>query len=124
MTPTTIPALPSPVTPDNGDNAGPDRLLAFIGEAAQILQIDALNRAGHKLDVADGAKPVGAVGFGAAAHGELLLRIRKFALDAFALVEQRRQAGRHLVDRHAQFGRRGLGELHDVIGVLARALRR
>ena len=73
---------------DNSDNPGADLLLAFVGEAAEILQVDALDRAGHEFDVADDADAVGAVGLSSTAHGELLLRLRQFAFDTLALVEQ------------------------------------
>ena len=73
---------------DNSDNPGADLLLAFIGEAAEILQVDALDRARHEFDVAYDADAVGAIGLSSAAHGELLLRLRQFAFDALALVEQ------------------------------------
>src|SRR5208282_4193955 len=74
---------------DNSDNPGADLLLAFIGEAAEVLQIDPRHRPRHEFDVADDADAVGAVGLSSTAHGELLLRLRQFAFDALALVEQR-----------------------------------
>ncbi len=61
VTPTTMPALPSPGDADDRDDAGADLLLAFVGEAAQILDFDAVDRARHQLDVADGAHAIGAV---------------------------------------------------------------
>src|SRR5580704_5252472 len=57
---------------DDSDDAGADLLLAFIGEAAQILDVDALDRARQKFDLADGAHAVGRAAGGAvdaAAHG-------------------------------------------------------
>ncbi len=52
---------------DNGDNAGADLFLAFVGEAAQVLEIDAFHRARHQLHVADGAHAIGAVALAASA---------------------------------------------------------
>ena len=60
---------------DDGDDAGADLLLAFVGEALQILDVDAGDRARQQLDVADAAHAVAAAGLRAAAHGELLSRI-------------------------------------------------
>src|ERR1700674_4663445 len=46
---------------DDGDDAGADLLLAFVGEAAQVLELDARDGPRHQPDVADGAHAVGAV---------------------------------------------------------------
>src|SRR5208282_6637844 len=107
---------------DNSDNPRADFLLALVGKAAEILQVDALDRACHEFDVTDDAYAVGAVVFSATSHGELLLRLRQLALDALALVEQNGDTARHFVDRHAQFGSRGLGETRDVIGIRSRGI--
>ena len=58
----------------------------------------------------------------AAAHRELLARLRQIALQLLALFHQRGDARRHLVERGAQFARRGLGQRHGVVGVLARVV--
>ena len=62
---------------DDRDDAGADLLLALVGEALQVLDVDAGDRARHQLDVADAAHAVAAAGLRAAAHGELLLAHRR-----------------------------------------------
>ena len=94
VTPTTMPALPSSDLADDGDDAGADLLLAFVGEAAQILEVDALDRAGEEFHVADRAHAVGGVGLAAAAHRELLLRLGQLALELAPLIHELRDACR------------------------------
>src|SRR5262249_60265411 len=57
---------------DDGDHPRAQALLAFVGEAAQVLEIDAFDRARQKLHIADHAHAIRALRAGAA-HGELLL---------------------------------------------------
>jgi len=64
--------------------------LALVGEAAQVLELDARHGTRQQLDVANAAHVVGrARGFAAAAHREFLTRVGQFALELLALVEQR-----------------------------------
>src|SRR5262249_47256436 len=73
---------------DDRDDARADLLLALVGEAAQILELDAFDRAGEQLDVADETDAVGGVGLGAPAHGQLFLRLGQLALEAFSVIEK------------------------------------
>src|SRR4029077_12212535 len=67
---------------DQRDHAGAELLLAFVGEAFQILDVDAFDRARHQLDVADHAHAVRfAARFGAAAHRELLARVGEITFE-------------------------------------------
>src|SRR5262249_30413207 len=104
---------------DDGDDARAQALLAFVGEAAQVLQVDAFDRARQKLHVADHAHAVRALRAGAA-HGELLLRLRKLAFEAAPLVERLRQALRHVLERRLWLRRRPPGEVAQGARVLAR----
>ena len=123
VTPTTMPALPSSDTADNGDDAGADLLLALVGEAAQVLELDAGDRARDELHAVDLTHAVGAARRGrAAAHGELLPRVGQFALELLALVEQRGQPRRQVLQRRFEFRGRGLGDLRLMLGALARDL--
>src|SRR5262249_15608904 len=70
---------------DDGDDTGADLLLAVVGEALQILDLDAGHRAGQELDIADLADAVLA-GASAAAHRELAPRVGEFALEPLAVV--------------------------------------
>ena len=86
---------------DDGDHAGADLLLAVVDQALEVLGLDALDRARHQLDVADFAHAAGrrrAIA-GAAAHRELLARVRQIALELLALFHQRGDARRHVLDR-------------------------
>src|SRR5262249_62276464 len=74
---------------DDGDHARAEALLALVGEAAQVLEIDALDRARQKLDIADEAHAVRALRAGAA-HGELLLRLGQLAFEAAPPVQHLR----------------------------------
>src|SRR5262249_10311677 len=46
---------------DNGDDARAEALLAFVGEAAQVLEVDAFDRARQKLHIADHAHAIRAL---------------------------------------------------------------
>src|SRR5262249_39186812 len=86
---------------DDGDHAGAKLFLAVVGEAAQILQLDSLDRPRHQFDAADLAHAVGAVaGFtaGTATHCELLLRLGEVTLEPLAFVHQCADAGRQFVN--------------------------
>src|SRR6266566_838037 len=104
---------------NDGDDTGTQALLAFVGEAAQVLEIDALDRARQKLHVAHETHTVRVLR-STAAHGELLLRLRQLALKAAALLKHLRETLRHIVERRLEFGRGGLRELPQVARVLAR----
>src|SRR5262249_60034825 len=98
---------------DDGDDARAQALLAFVGEAAQVLEVDAFDRARQKLHVADHAHAVRALR-APPAHGELLLRLRKLAFEAAPLVEHLRQALRHVLERRLELRRRRLGDFAPV----------
>src|SRR5262249_43258417 len=105
---------------DDRDHAGADLLLAVVHQALEVLGLDALDGARQQLDVADLAHArATTVRGGAAAHGELLARIRQVTLELLALVHQRGNARRHVLDRRTQLLRRGFGQRNGVIGVLA-----
>ena len=74
---------------DDGDHAGADLLLALVGEAAQVLQVDAFDRARHQLDVADAAHAVAAAVCAPPPMASFLRASDKLALELLALVEQR-----------------------------------
>src|SRR5262249_24450927 len=105
---------------DDGDHPRAQALLALVGEAAQVLQINALDCARQKLHVADHAHAIGALRPSAAAHGKLLLSLRKLAFEAAPLVEHLRQALRHLFERRLELRGRRLREFAQVPRVLAR----
>ena len=98
-------------------------LFAVVDQALEILGLDALDRARQQFDAARFAH-AGAIGRSArrsaAAHREFLARVGKVALEPLALFHQRGDAPRHLLDRGAQLACRVPGELHGVVGVLAR----
>ena len=101
MTPTTMPALPSSRDADDGDDAGAEALLALVGEALQVLHLDARDRARHQLDAGDVARPDRSPP-AAAAHGELAARLRQLALEPAAVLDQRGEALGRFVDRRLQ----------------------
>ncbi len=105
---------------DERDDAGPELLLAFVGEALQILDLDAGHRARQQLHVADHAHAVGAVRLAAAAHRQPLLGVRQIAFELAPLIHQLSKPLRHLFKRHFKLRRRRLGELRQVMGGLAR----
>ena len=86
-------------------------LFTVIGEALEVFHLDVFDRTRHQLDVADfadaGRTRRRSVGRGrAAAHRELLARIRQVALQLLALFHQGGDARRHVVERGAQLRRR------------------
>jgi len=100
----------------------PTCFLAFVGEAAQVLEFDAGNRTRQQLDVAHVAH-ICAVALGsAAAHGELLLGVGQFALEFLAFVEQRGKARGHLFKRYFKFRSRYFNDLKLFVGGLARSI--
>src|SRR5262249_42567143 len=109
VTPTTTPALPSSVTPT----------MATPPEPRRVLPSSTRLRRPQKLHIADHAHAIRALR-APSAHGELLLRLRKLAFEAAALVEHLRQALRHVLKRRLELRRRCLGEFAQVTRVLAR----
>src|SRR5690606_5076080 len=82
---------------DNGNDTRADLLLAVVGEAFEILHLDAFDTARHQFDAGDlaGIAAIHARGCtGPAAHRKLLARIRKVALQLLALFQQRSDAAR------------------------------
>ena len=106
---------------DDRDNAGADLLLAVVNQALQILGLDAFDRAGEQLDAAGFAHAAvrRCAIAGAAAHRELLARLRQIALQLLSFFHQRRNTRRHVVDGGAQFGRGGFRHRHGVIDALS-----
>ena len=76
---------------DDGDDAGADARLGLVGQALQILHLDAADGARQQLRAGDVADRV--LGRPAAAHGELLARLGQLAVELAALLDQRRRGG-------------------------------
>ena len=89
-----MPALPLAGDADNGDDAGAELFLAFVHQALEVLQLDALDRAREELDVADDRTPSAPSLARAAAHRELFLRVGQFAFEPAALIQNSEPAGR------------------------------
>ena len=88
---------------DQGDDAGAELLLALVGEALQILDVDALDGARQQLDVVDAAHAVGRRRrLPPPPIASFFLRVGQLALELLALVEQRRDARRQLVERRLE----------------------
>src|SRR5262249_50847256 len=99
---------------DNGDYARTQSLLAFIGEAAQVLEVDAFDRPRHELhaaDIANAIAAIGAGGAGTARECKLLSGLRQLALQSPPLIHYRPDAPRHVIDRSLELGGGSLGEL-------------
>ncbi|MHC2377647.1 hypothetical protein ACVIHA_002022 [Bradyrhizobium liaoningense] len=124
MTPTTTPALPSSVTPTMATTPEPICFLPSSARALEILHLDAFHGTCHQLDVTDLAHAGrGAVaGRGAAAHRELLAGVGQLALELLALLHQRGDARRHIVEGGTQLVGRGLRQCHGLVGVPARVI--
>ena len=108
VTPTTMPALPSSVTPTMATTPEPTFFLPSSARLRRSFRSMPSTARAMSLMSPTARTPSAPSALAAAAHGEPFLRLGQLALDALALVKQRGDAGRHFVDRHAQFGRRRL----------------
>src|SRR5262249_18490280 len=81
---------------DKCHDAGPELLLALVGEAFQVLDVDAGHRARHQLDIAHHAHAVGAVAPGTATHGKLLLGLGEFALKPAPFIDYLSKTARQI----------------------------
>ena len=101
MTPTTMPALPSSVTPTMATTPEPTCLLPSSARLRSSLRSMPSTARAMQLHVADHAHAVGA--FGARAPppmASFFLRLRKLALEPAPLVQHLREARRHVLERH------------------------
>ena len=124
MTPTTTPALPSSVTPTMATTPEPS---CFLPSSARLLRsfisMPSTARA-ISLTLPTSRTPLGRrrrSAARAAAHRQLLARIRQVALELLALFHQRGDPRRHVVQRACAARLRPLlRQRHGVVGMLAR----
>src|SRR6185437_2314886 len=101
-------------------HARTDLLLALVGEAAQVLEVDAGNGARDELHAGDFAYRFTSIRF-AATHRQFLASVGKIALELLAFVEQRGNACRHLLQRYFKLRRRRFSGLKLLVSGLPRA---
>src|SRR5262249_31185981 len=99
---------------------GPELLLALVGKALQVLDVDPGNRTRHQFDVAHHAHAVGAIAPGTATHGELLLDLGELALKLAPFIHDLSEAARQVIHRYLDFRSGRLGDLPHVPRGLAR----